>query len=173
MRAIASLILVLTFTTALPATSLASDVTRRAAERPAVGLVAGVLWAYKPATHEGAPLRYAMGVPLVFKAGTTKIALELGASSAFTAFDLSPYALAGINGPAGHIRLGGNVAYSYTPPWNGVGYGSHLVATSGVLVVPLVPGRLALLASLGPRYVIGAPAPVIGGGVLFAITPSS
>lgn len=164
MRSIVTILFALALTLVLAAPAAA-------AEKPNVGLTTGMLWAYSPSTHTGLPLRFTMGVPLLFKAGALGMALEPGLSSSLASFDLSPSILWGFSGPAGAVRLGGNVAYSYTPPWNGSGNGSHLIATSGALVVPLMPGRLALLLSLGPRYVIGSPTPVIGGGVLFSIIP--
>ena len=169
---LAALAIALSFTYALPAHAEAAPTeVSQTKPSPTFGLTAGVLWAYAPATKTGLPLRFGLGVPLFFKAGPMGFVLELGGSSAFTSFDLSPYALAGATGPAGPVRLGGSVLISYSPPWSGEGHGSALVGANGIIAIPLIPKRLGLLFAVGPRHVIGSEAVAVGGAVVFSITP--
>lgn len=139
---------------------------------PKLGFVIGVLWGYSPATQTGKPLRFALGLPVIFKAGPVGIVVQVSASSAFTAFDLSPGVLMSASGPIGPIlRIGGGVLYSYTPPWAGPGSGKHLVGANGAIQIQIIPKRFKLGLTMGPRYRIGSDTVNIGGAVLFIITP--
>ena len=158
---------------ALMAASLLSNTAiAKEAPKPAFSMITGVSWAYAPATKTGLPLRLSLSAPMAIPLGKgVGLVLELGGSSSFTAFDLSPYALTGLSGKAGPIRLGGSLLYSYTPPWSGEGAGSHLIGASFVPAIPIIPKRLTLLLPIGPRHVIGSGTAAIGGAVLFVITP--